>query len=172
MGTEEGLKSKIDKIMERFEEMDKNPPKKEKKFKLPLGKRMGGTAKVKKGYALVILLRTNGSTLMNFFPIRDDLVYISDVDTYHISSTDFIGYYKKYPLIILPEWDLQPLRRHKLYKEAIEHERLAKPQRAIIQAIHAAQLKQKSAFGGTGLLWLIIGGIAVLYIIYAGITGQ
>lgn len=169
MGDEEGLKSKLDRLLEV---MEKEPEKKEKKFKLPLGTAIGGKSKVKKGYALVVLLRTNGSTLMKFFPIRDDLVYISEIDTYHISSTDFIGYYKKYPLIIVPEWDLQPLRRHKLFKEAVANERLAKPQRAIIQAIHASQLKPKSALAGTGLLWLIIGGIAVLYIIYAGVTGQ
>jgi len=124
---------------------------------------------------MVIILKTNGNTLIDMLPIDNEMVYLKETDTYHVASTDFVGTYtqqnKQYPVIILPEWSLKPLKRHELFKETIENKELANPQRVIINAIKMAQLKPKSMLGGSSMIWIILGICVALYFVYQMFTG-
>lgn len=163
---EEGLNAKIDRLIDSVESGSK---RKEKKFGLPFMTRTGASGKLKKNYVLVILLKTNGQVTIDFSPIQDEMVYIKSTDTYHSATTDFIGYYKKYPTIILPEWDLQPipLNREKLMKEATDEKRLADPQKVIIDAIKKVDLhKRHGAMSGKTWFWILIGAVVIGYLVY------
>jgi len=168
VGQEEGgLSERIAKQV--IEELSKKPDKM-KEFKLPFGKRTGVKGKMKKNFVLAIIMKTNGNFDLKWVKIKNDLVYLKESDTYHTASTDFIGYYKKYPVMLLPEWDLTPLKRENLYAQA-EEGRLAKAQTVIIQNIMMANglLKGKKSMGSM-LIWLLVGGV-IIYLGYNLISG-
>lgn len=163
-----GLSEKIAKaVVEAMKEEKAN----EKKFNLPLGIKIGSKGRIKKNYILVFLIRTNGQLLIKFLPIENDMIYLNGNDTYHIATTDYIGYYKNFPAIILPEWSLRPLQREKMMEETTANGELALPQKVIINAMKLAQVKPKSAIAGGKMIWLIVGIIVVVYLIYQMITG-
>ncbi len=163
MEKEGGISDKLDRILDTLESEESGG----KDFKLPASKRMGEKRKIKKNNALVIVIKTNGNFDIRFIPIRDDLVYLKQSRTYHDARTRHIGYYKKYPVLIIPEWDLEPLSRASLYKEA-EEGRLAKAQAVIIHNVEQAMglLNKKKSMAGAGIILLIIGGGALIYMLY------
>jgi hypothetical protein len=145
----------------------KNKLEPKKKFKLPFGTKMGATSKVKKNYVLALVLRENGGLDIKWLPINDGMVYYSRNKTFHVATTDYIGYYKKYPYIILPEWRLQPISRDELINEKTDNE--ASSQKVLIDIMERAKLKG-GGLGGGKLLWIIIGLAAAFYMIYSSQT--
>lgn len=97
------LKEKIDFLMDKYKE----PAKKERKFKIPWGIRLS-KGKLKKNYILVLLIYSNGNTVFKFEKIEDGTVSINGI--YYNCDADYILKYKKWPLIILPEWNISPIK--------------------------------------------------------------
>lgn len=151
----ERITEKLDKIIEALE--DEKLKKKEKKLikfpRLP-------SYKLRKNYVIVILLKTNKQIDVTALPIEDGMIYLKQNKTFHLATTDVVLRYKNYPVIILPEWDLQPLSVDELMGKAIEQNRLALPQKIIIQAMKQAQLQPKKKLN-IGIILIIIGIIAV-----------
>jgi hypothetical protein len=166
---EEGLAKKIAKELAELQESGK---KTEKDFKLSFVQKLGEKKKMKMNYALVIFLKTNGNFDIRWRRITDDQVYIKEVDSFHSTTTDSIGYYKKYPVLIIPEWDLQALSRKYLWDMSGEG-RYAKPQSVIIHNIEKAmgQMKMKGGMGGKSVIWIILIVAAIGYLIYQGALG-
>jgi len=162
--TEKGLSSKLDKLTELLEEKE---DKKEKKFKLGFSKRIGEKQKIKSNHVLVVLIRTNGKVIIKYLPVKDNMIYLRENDTYHFTPSNYIGYYKQYPVVVLPEWLLEPISR----KEMTEEGNDALPQKVVINAMKLAQIKPKSALAGKAMIWLVIGGIIALYLMYNMVTG-
>jgi len=172
---ETGLSGKIaDEVLSKLQEKGLviDDGKKPKNFKLPVTQRIGAKGKIKKNHVLVILLKTNGNVQIKLFKIDEDMIYLKESDTYHSANTDYIGYYKNYPVIILPEWDLKPLSRRDLWEKA-EGGRYAKPQSIIIHNVERASglLKKKKSFGGS-LIWIILGLCVVGYLVYSMVLGK
>mgnify|MGYP003131861834 CR=1 FL=1 len=165
----EGLNTKIDRLVELIEEKEK---KKEKKFKLPFNKSFGAKPKIKRNYVLVFLLRTNGKMVIRFLPIEEMMVHLKENDTYHEASPKYIGYYKNYPVMILPEWSVRPISKERLIEQDIKEGTTTLGQKVAINAMKLSQLKKKTNIMGSGMFWLVIGGIVVLYFIYTAVTGQ
>jgi len=156
------LTDKLDKIVELLQ---KDITKKEKKFKLPFGV---SDKKIKKNWIIVILLRTNKNLDIRFLPIENDMIRLKDNETYHLATTDFVLRYKKYPVIILPEWSLKPIAPDELMEQTIQNKEYALPQKVIINAVKMAQLKdQKKGLGG-GIIWIIVAivGAIVAYQVF------
>jgi len=153
--------------------MESTDKKKGKKFDLSFGQKMGAKQKLKKNYVLVILLRTNGNINIKFLQVQDGMIYLKDNKTFHIATTKHIGYYKKYPVIIQPEWDLEPLSRVSLM-EAAEGGKYATAQNVIIDAMErvANKLKAKNKLAGNAVIWILLGGAIVVYLIYSMIIGK
>lgn len=162
--SEEGLSSKIDKLTKIIEGREED---KKKTFKLPFSKKAGSKGKIKKNYVLTVLIKTNGKVLIKFLPVVDDMIYLKETETYHFTPSDYIGYYKQYPVVVLPEWLLEPISRRRMTDEGND----ALPQKVIINAMKLSQIKPKSALAGKAVIWLIIGGIIALYLIYNMVTG-
>ena len=165
----EGLSSKIAK--EVMEALQKQAESGEKEKKVKVKKMSNG--KKKKNYVLVIVLKNNGNLDMKHLQIKDDLIYLKESDTFHSATTNYVGYYKNIPCMILPEWDLKPLSRDDLMEKA-EGGRYANPQSVIIHNCERAfgLLKNKGkGFGGNKTIWLIIGGAIVAYMVYQAVIG-
>lgn len=160
---------RIERIMERFEEQDERRAK--KKFKIPMGMRTGSKGKIKKGHVLVFLLRTNGNVDIKFLPIKYDMIYINENRTFHLAGSKYVFRYKKYPAIILPEWDLQPICPKELYDDAVDKGRTAWSQVPILDAMLLSQIKPKKSFGGMLTIGIIIAAVVGVYLITQLITG-
>jgi hypothetical protein len=161
MGEEEtGIRSKLDKLIELMEEQQL---KKEKKFRLPFG--MGSNRKLKKNWVIVILLRTNQNIAIKFLPIINDMIKLKDNSTYHLATTDFMWRYKKYPVMVLPEWSLKPIQPKELLEETVKNGELALPQKVVINAMELSQLKdEKKGIGGGFIIWIIVAVVAVVVV--------
>jgi len=181
---EKSLKEKTDDIYKFIKKLDEVPPKRsfadkltgknkpKKEFKLGRRITAGWKTKLKKNYVLVFRIRTNGTMIIHFAPINNDMIYIQDAGTYHISNIKYLLRYKNYPAMILPEWSLKPYvppkafspREH--FKETEDKEELALPQKVIINAMKMAQLKAPSGImTGKTILWILVVGGFVLYLL-------
>lgn len=157
-----GLTSRLDELTRRIEDKEEiyKKGKKDKLFKVP-GKLSVG--KLKKNYILLIRLRTNQQVVIDKLPIEDDMIYLKDSDTYHSATTDCVWRYKNFPVMILPEWSLQPISPTELFEKSVQNKELALPQRALIKAIEMSQIKKKKGMN----IWIIVG---IIIAIIAGVA--
>lgn len=160
IGSPTGITSRLDELTKRLEEQEHKEKKKEEKtLKIP----KIGLGKLKKNYVLLVRLKTNQQMVMERVPIEDDMIYLRDNDTYHSATTDCVWRYKGLPVMILPEWSLQPINPTDLFEKSVTNKELVLPQRALIKAIELSQIKKKKK----GNIWLIVGIIiAIVAIVF------
>lgn len=129
----------------------------EKKFRIPkLSK-----SKLKKGFVIVQVLKNNNYVDFKKLKVIDGNVYLRENETYHLADSDYIGMYKKFPLIILPEWSIEPLTKEVLLRKVDENRSTVKPQKQIIHLMEDARLAEQSKpkRGMKGIL--IIGALLI-----------
>jgi hypothetical protein len=170
MGEETGttggmtMPEKMDKMLELLESSKKI---KDKGIKLP--KLSGG--KLKKNFVLALILRTNKEAEFRKIQIKDNTIFLKDNQTNHLTVPDCVlnlktrKLGKRYPFIILPEWDLQPISIDELQNKAITTQRLALPQKIIINAMKNAQIEKKKGMKGILIIIGLIAGAAIIYFI-------
>jgi len=153
---DEGISKKLDKLLDNFESNQKK--EKEKKFKLPLGIRFSGRKTRKRNYVIVMLINTNGSVVFKMMKIDDETITLSKKDgsTIHGASADYILRYKKYPLIIIPRWNMQPFKPSENMSEAEKNGTLSELQKIILLKMKLEAVKSKMNIN-IGMVLLIIG---------------
>lgn len=178
-----GLKSQIaDEVIKRIvESQQKKGKSKEKKF---LKLKKISPAQLKKGYVNYILLRRNGYIDLLKAQVEDGAVFLKEARTFHKAEGMHIWNYKgKIPVIIQPEWSVEPLSITSVDEssgrsgnEAIDRDKLAETtakkgmnvdaQKFIIKKAEefAAGLKPKKQISSTWLIYAII-GIVVIFVI-------
>jgi len=163
------VNEKLDKVIEALENFKDS----KKRFHLPLGIRMQ-QGKIKKNFAIVQLIKTNGAIEFKMLPIMDNTVKVGE--TYHEATAKHVLRYKKYPFIILPEWNITPISNDDSepaikpfspednYREAIDKGKLSAAEKFIIHAIKMDQVKPKMNINvGAILIGLaVIGGLMLL----------
>jgi len=156
---EESLAGKIDRIAEKFEEMEGT---KKKQFKLPLGIRLGQGKLKRKSYALVLYIRTNGSTDIRMLKIEDDTIKTKEGNIYDASSDNILRY-KNYPLLIIPEWNMKPFSPKENFNKAADDGTLTAAEKLILTKMKLDAVTGKMEMNwkvillvlaiGAGLLW-------------------
>ena len=166
---EQTISEKLDKLIEGIENN-----KMKKKFSLPMGIKMQKGKTKRKNYCLVLIIRTNGSTIFKMVEIVDNTIKVGE--TYHEASAKYILRYKRYPLIILPEWNISPLSEpepfspEKDVKKAIEDGKLSSAEKFILHAIKMDLVKAKPKMNMVTIIIIIAAIGGVLFILnYAGI---
>jgi len=162
------ISEKLDKLIQGIENRNQK-----KKFSLPLGMKMQ-KGKLRKNYCLVLIIRTNGNTIFKMVEIVDNTIKVGE--TYHEASAKYILRYKRYPLIILPEWNISPLSEpepfnpQKDVEKAIEEGKLSSAEKFILHAIKMDLVKAKPKMSIITIVIIIaaIGGVLFL-LNYAGI---
>jgi len=162
------ISEKLDKLIQGIENRNQK-----KKFSLPLGMKMQ-KGKLRKNYCLVLIIRTNGNTIFKMVEIVDNTIKVGE--TYHEASAKYILRYKRYPLIILPEWNISPLSEpepfnpQKDVEKAIEEGKLSSAEKFILHAIKMDLVKAKPKMSIVTIVIIIaaIGGVLFL-LNYAGI---
>lgn len=159
---DERLSDKIDKTNELLLKMldDRNMPK-EKKF--GIGKLSG--QQIKKGFVLVLLLKSNNNIVVRKLQVINGNIYLKENETFHLAETDYIGIYKKWPVVILPEWSNEPLSKEMLIRKIDENKSSIKPQQQIIHLMEDAKAAEltKAKKSIRGLVWIVL-GIGAIYL--------
>jgi len=164
----EGISEKLDLLVEKFDKMQEK-----KQFKLPFGIR-SAKGKFRRNYAVVELLRLNGAVEFKMIPIEDNTIKIGGI--YYDASAEYIMRYKKYPLIILPEWNIKPLGKDEAeeiepfspkenFKKAEKEGMLSAPEKFILHAIKMDTVKPKGNINVKVILLigaLLVGGYVLL----------
>ena len=166
---ESGLLSKrIDQAIEtKIIEMATRNKKDSKDFKLPSSVRMKAKASIKKNKILVISLGVNRNISAKFGELKDGLLILDD-ESYHCGGPDFVFLWKgKFPCMVVPEWDLNPIGT-KDYYDAVADGRSTAPINTIIRAYESKEADQGKKLNSKVLIGIIIGGIVVAYILFAG----
>jgi len=143
-----------------------------KRFKIPGKVTMGWKVKLKKNYCLVQIIKNNGSIDFKFLPIVDDTVQIPVNDTYHMATPNYMLRYNQFPMLIVPEWNLEPFNPKENFEEAMSKGGLSLPEKVIINKVKMAQAGMlKKKIPGKTLLILGVLGVAALYFISQMISG-
>jgi len=163
---EKSLKEKIDMLVAEKED------EKKAQFKLPLSVRIFGKAKVKQNNAIFVLIRTNGTVVIKMLPIEDDTIKFGGV--YYDANAGYVLKYKKWPMIVQPEWNMKPINSDEVesegkpfsseenFKAAIEEGTLSSAEKVIINKIYADAVKSKMQLNGTTIaiiIAVIVGGL-------------
>ncbi len=159
-----GIIGQIKELNEKIDAISKpKKKKKDKEFDLP------GKVKTKlkklamKNKLLIIILRTNRAAHPIVADIKNGFVFIEGIP--HNCSTDFIYLWKgKYPMIVLPEWDLNPIGT-KEYYESIEGGRISYPVAALIRMIEDKEILTKGKLQTKHYIWIGLAIIAGLYVL-------
>jgi len=149
---------KLDDIINQLEQKEKK-----KKFKLPFGIRMQKGKTRKKNYAIVQTIKTNGAVNFKMQKIEDDTVTIGE--GIYDASAGHILRYKRYPLVIIPEWNMKPFSPKEDFDEATKEGTLVAAEKVILSKMKLEAIKPKMALTfKTIIIILIIGGV-LLYLL-------
>ena len=167
-----GIENKIDKIAT---ELTTEAPKRslwdkwtgknksDREFKLP--SKVRKKKKIKQNYAVVAFIRNNGYVDFTLAPIVNDAIYIKQTDKYYPATADYIMRHKEYPMLIQPEWSIEPFSAKKHFTETELEGKVSSPQKFLIKVMNEANsdILQKKSMGGK---MLIIVGVLVVVGIY------
>jgi len=164
-----GLKSHLKEVNEKLDVLTKRDKKTEQKeFKLPSKIRRQLKKLAIKNKIMVIYLTANRCMQPMIAEIKDGAIYIEGKP--HQCTPDFTFLWKgKYPAIVLPEWDLNPIGT-KDYYGAVKDKRVADPIAVGIRMMEDKDNLMKKKFSMSPLAWVGIGLalIAGIYVLVGG----
>lgn len=169
--TKQSLTGRLNELNEKLDNLvqEEKVRKRIKKqhFKMPFRVKSQLKKLALKSKVLVILLQNNRNIKPTVAVIKDGMVLVGD-KVYNGSTEGIWLWNGKFPTVILPEWDLNPIKPKELHEDAVENKRLAEPQTFIIRALMYKEMLQPKTIGGKMVLYIIIGAIIVFYILFAG----
>lgn len=151
---EQGLNNKVDV--------------KEKKWKLPFGKKVGNGQK-KKGYVTLVKLHINGNVQFKKVQIQDQ-TFIED-DIPRLATAGYVFFYKKNPYIFLPEWNVEPFTPFSArqdFKDSMENGTNTKGMALLLAKMKMAEVGKKKLMSPI-IKWAI--GLIVLGVIAYAFLG-
>lgn len=185
---EKSLREQLGEIEERVNNMEglKNAPKQsltdkitgkkkiKKEFKMPRNVKMGSQKKIKENYVLVVYLRSNRHAEFKWSPIVDDSVYVQQTDLWYPAVGGCIFQYKKFPMVVIPEWNLSPITNKPIPFDPIEDVNKIEngeafssyPQKILVHLLkkQALSIKDKKQIKGKALLLVVIVIGIVIYL--------
>lgn len=148
---------------------------KKKKFRLPLGIRLQKGKFRRKNYAVVQTIKTNGAVSFRMMKIEDDTINLGD--TIHDASAGHVLRYKRYPLIIVPEWNMKPISPGSTdmkiapfspkenFDKATEEGTLTAAEKLILTKMKAEAIKGKMQLPGKLILIILAIGAGALWLL-------
>jgi len=162
-----GINEELNEIKSLLKENDKE--KKEKKWKLPFGKKVSNGQK-KKGYVTLVKLFINGAVEFKKVRVEDQTLIEDDVP--RLSSAGYVFYFNKNPYIFLPEWNVEPFTPFSAkedFKESITNGTNTVGMSLLLARMLKTQALQKKQISGI-VKWIFL-AIVILGIGYAFISG-
>jgi len=165
--SEKNLKERIEEIESIFSSMNaEEKKKKEKKFKLPFGKKVS-TGQKKKNFVTVVKINENSHLDIKKIQIDDQTILEDGIP--RLATAQYVFYFKKNPWIFLPSWSVEPLSAKTMFEKSQEDGSNTKGYKILMDKMQKEQLKNKKQMSGM-IKW--IAGLIILGIIgYAFISG-
>lgn len=164
MGIQE-LENDMKFLKEQFEGVDKS--KKTKKFRYPLGKKVGKAQK-KKNYVTLFKINENGTGVIKKVQIKEQTFIEEGVP--RLAAAGYVTYVKKNPWIILPSWSVKPFSAMENYEESLKDGSNKVGFRLLMNIMQLEGISSKKQMGGM-LKWILGIGLAIV-IAYAFLTGS
>ncbi len=171
----QGITQKLDDLNEKLDiitqkkKVDKELKK--KNFKLPFKVKSQLKKLATQNKVQVMLLQRNLNIKPTTGELKDGMLLIGEGKNVriHNGSVDFMWLWNgKIPTVILPEWDLNPIRAGKLYDETVKANRIAEPQQIMIRAMEFKEAMQPQKLTSKAMIWIFIGVAVVGYALFAG----
>lgn len=160
------LDERIDKKVEdKLKEID-SKKKKPKKFRLPFGKKVG-IAKKKKNYITLVRMNENNGLNFEVVPINNQTILVDKIP--RLAMSKYVFYYKKNPMIFLPNWSVEPFSPESNLEKSLKDGTNTKGFAILLERMQREQLGNKKQING---VFKIVIGLAIAGIIgYALVTG-
>ncbi len=161
MGIQEDIEE-IKKLM-----IEQKAGVKEKKFKYPFGKKVGKSQKTK-NYVTVLLINENGTCDFKKYQIEEQTILHNLVP--RLATSEYVLFDKKgNPLIILPDWSVEPFSSKKNFEDSLNNGSNVKGYSVLMNRMKSETISTKKQMGNA-VKWII--GLALAAIIgYALLTG-
>jgi len=164
-----GLKSHLQEVNEKLDLLTKRDKKtEEKEFKLPSKIKRQLKKMALKDKIMVLYLTGNRVMKPIITDIKNGAIILNGKP--HQCTPDFIFLWKgKYPAIVLPEWDMNPIGT-KDYYDAVKENRTADPIAVGIRMMEDRENLMKKKFSMSPMMWILIGLalIAGIYVLVGG----
>jgi len=108
------LSEELKEIKELLKKTEES--KTEKKWNFPFFSRVRG-GKAKKNWITVMKINTNGHLNIKSKQIDDQTVMVDGVP--RLAANQYVMYYKRNPVIILPEWSVEPFSPAEHYNKSL-----------------------------------------------------
>jgi len=159
-----GIGEEIKELKELMK--DQEAQKREKKFRIPFGKKVG-RSQAKKNYVTLVKINENGQ--INFKKVQIDEQTFMEDGTPRLAAAGYVMYWKKNPFIILPSWSVEPFSPLDNYEKSLMGGTNSAGYRLLMNRMKNEQVSAKKQMGGM-IKWII--GLGILAVIgYAIITG-
>ncbi len=159
-----GLNERL-KLMELKMNEDE-PKKREKKFRLPFGKKVG-KAQAKKNFVTIMKINENGNIDFKKTQIQSQVFQEDGVP--RLGTPDYVLRWKNNPMVILPSWSNKPYSPAQQFETSLTDGSNIKGYKILLAAMHEESLGKKKQVGNLLKIGL---GLALAAIIgYAFLTG-
>jgi hypothetical protein len=161
-------KSRLERIEEKLDEISKEKTKKksERGFRLPSKAKVRGK-RAKENYVTILKINENKNVEFIKEKVQDQTILVDGIP--RILGAEYVMNYKRSPLIILPNWSVEPFSPYKSYQSSLDNGSNSAGYRLLMNRMQSEALKIGKKIGGLGIGIgaLAIGGI----ILYALLTG-
>lgn len=145
---------------------DDKPKKKEKKFRLPFGKKVG-KGQSKKNYVTIMKINENANVDFKKVQIQSQVFMEDGVP--RLGTPDYVLRWKNNPMVILPSWSNKPFSPSEQFQKSLEDGSNIKGYKILLAAMHEEALAKKKQVGN--LLKIGLGIFLLAIIGYAFLTG-
>lgn len=161
MGLTEDIKSIKDYIASQ------EAIKAEKKFKFPFGKKVGRSQR-SKNFVTVLIINENGTYFFKKYKIEDQTIMHEAIP--RLATAGYVIFDKKgNPLIVLPNWSVEPFSPLEHYQQSLFNGTNKKGYQILMDKMLKEKLSEKGKVGGW-VKWVVGLGLAAI-IGYALLTG-
>ena len=161
-----GLTEDVKYLKEKVEEADTS--KKTKKFRYPLGKKVGKAQK-KKNYVTILKINENSKATFKKVKISEQTFIEEDIPRLAAAGYVLQEGRKNNPLIILPSWSVEPFSPLKHFNKSLLDGSNSVGYRLLMNTMKLESVSPKKQMGGV-FKWILGLGLAAI-IAYAFITG-
>ena len=169
-------KSMMEKVDVLFQEKEKELKEKEaidikkskKGFRIPRKIRMGAKKKIKQSKAIIFWVSDTGNMNPEWCKIEEGAVYNKRMKVYYpVTHQYLINFMGKYPCMIVPENSIKPISKEEILTGTKKEIDLVFAQQFVVKIaqMEALDLKKKGIGGGKFVIFYIVGGVVVLYMI-------
>jgi len=158
-----GLTEKIQKEIKRNEELSKV---KEKKFRYPFRKKVGKTQR-KRNFVTTLVINENGTCDFSKYQINEQTI-LHDLIPRLATAGHLLFDKKGNPLIILPNWSVEPFSPLEHYKETMIDGSNTKGYKILMSRMLSDKVDAKKQMGSV-IKWVLGLGLAAI-VIYAFVT--